>query len=35
MVEVDQEIPPILYQAMAEVLASINTLKGDLSSLGL
>jgi flagellar biosynthetic protein FlhB len=33
-VEVGQEIPPILYQAMAEVLASINKLKGNPSSLG-
>lgn len=34
MVEVGQEIPPILYQAVAEVLANIFKLKGNLSSLG-
>jgi flagellar biosynthetic protein FlhB len=33
MVELDQEIPPILYQAVAEVLAYIYKLKGKVSSL--
>lgn len=33
MVEVNQEIPPMLYEAVAEVLAYIYRLKGNLSSL--
>jgi flagellar biosynthetic protein FlhB len=34
LVEVDQEIPPVLYKAVAEVLADIYRLKGNLGSSG-
>jgi flagellar biosynthetic protein FlhB len=34
MVEVDQEIPPMLYEAVAEVLAYSYRLKGNVGSLG-
>ena len=34
LVEIGQEIPPALYEAVAEVLAYIYKLKGNVSSLG-